>query len=397
MRNYITIFPYVLPLLLVILGGCGKTSSKKMNTMTHWTKLQDLPGADNTASLGVSAPFVGIHNDVLIVAGGCNFPDKPVTEGGAKRYYSQIFALLPEGWKEIDQLPYPVAYGASVSTPEGIICIGGNNSDSSLMEVTRISYDNVKKEIHLCALPSLPIPMDNLAAAYDGQYVYAVGGNGNGIPCHAFLRLDLNDTEKGWERLPDFPGAARMQPVLAAQENSKGTGLYLAGGFQPILDNQPPVVSTDVYVFNPQDQIWELETTLPCFDNGSDRSLTGGCAVAFGKDKILFMGGVNYDRFLTALARPLHIAAAEAAGDSVVLDSLHTEAKAYMHHPVDWYQFNTSLLQYDTFTKEWTNLGEYEQLARAGAGAVLQENRLIIVNGELKPGIRTPQVNQADL
>ena len=70
--------------------------------MINWTKLPDLPGAADTASLGVSAPFAGIHNGVLIVAGGCNFPDKPVTEGGAKRYYSEIFVLLPEGWKEIE-------------------------------------------------------------------------------------------------------------------------------------------------------------------------------------------------------------------------------------------------------------------------------------------------------
>lgn len=94
-------------LLLLCVAGCGQPVSKKQNTMINWTKLPDLPGAADTASLGVSAPFAGIHNGVLIVAGGCNFPDKPVTEGGAKRYYSEIFVLLPEGWKEIDRLPRP--------------------------------------------------------------------------------------------------------------------------------------------------------------------------------------------------------------------------------------------------------------------------------------------------
>lgn len=397
MNDYKQLLAVCLLLFPFCLGGCGKRTSSKTNPMINWTKLQDLPGAADTASLGVSAPFAGIHNGVLIVAGGCNFPDKPVTEGGAKRYYSEIFALLPEGWKEIDQLPYPVAYGATVSTPEGLICIGGNNSDSSLVEVSRISYDTAKGTTHLCAMPSLPSSMDNLSAAYDGQYVYVAGGNENGLPCHAFLRLNVNDTDKGWEKLPDFPGAARVQPVLAAQNGPNGMGIYLAGGFQPIQDNEAPVVSTDIYVFYPQNNAWQQETALPLFDNGSKRSLTGGCAVSFGKDKILFMGGVNYDRFLNALARPLQIAAAEAAQDMAALDSLRSEAKAYMHHPVEWYQFNTSLLQYDTLTKEWSNLGDYEQLARAGAGAVIQDNRLTIINGELKPGIRTPQVNQGEL
>ena len=142
---------------------------------------------------------------------------------------------------------------------------------------------------------------------------------------------------------------------------------------------------------------WQQETVLPPFKDGANRTLTGGCAVTFQTDKILFMGGVNYDCFLAAIARPIHLAKAEAAQDSAAITRLQAEAKAYMHHPVEWYRFNTTLLQYDLSTKAWSDLGEYEQLARAGAGAVIQDGRLTIINGELKPGIRTPQVNQAKL
>ena len=77
-----------------------------------------------------------------------------------------------------------------------------------------------------------------------------------------------------------------------------------------------------------------------------------------------------------------------------MLKRLEGEAKDYMHHPIEWYRFNTTLLCYDTFNKSWTPLGEHEPLARAGAGAVMSHNQLIIVNGELKPGIRTPIVNR---
>ena len=119
--------------------------------------------------------------------------------------------------------------------------------------------------------------------------------------------------------------------------------------------------------------------------------------MTFQTDKILFMGGVNYDCFLAAIARPIHLAKAEATRDSAAITRLQAEAKAYMHHPVEWYRFTTTLLQYDLSTKAWSDLGEYEQLARAGAGAVIQDGRLTIINGELKPGIRTPQVNQAKL
>lgn len=117
-------------LLAVMLAGCSQPPTSKPNHMITctWNKLPDLPGMADTASLGVSAPFVGISNGILLVAGGCNFPDKPVTEGGAKRYYSDIFALdlsdKNAQWQKAGNLPLPVAYGASVTTPEGIVCIG---------------------------------------------------------------------------------------------------------------------------------------------------------------------------------------------------------------------------------------------------------------------------------
>ena len=89
--------------------------------------------------------------------------------------------------------------------------------------------------------------MDNLSAAFTGQEIYVAGGNENGQPCHTFLRLNLANIEKGWEQLPDFPGAARVQPVLAAGESPNGTRIYLAGGFQPILNEEEPIVPTDVW------------------------------------------------------------------------------------------------------------------------------------------------------
>lgn len=392
-------------LLALCLAGCSHSVSKNNeDTMINWTKLPDLPGMADTASLGVSAPFAGVNGDFLLVAGGCNFPDKPVTEGGAKRYYADIFLLdLSDNdrvgrWKKAGQLPYPIAYGATVSTPEGILCVGGNNSDSSLTAVIRLSWDEQREELSICSLPDLPAPMDNLSATFADGKLYVAGGNENGIPCNTFLCLDLNKEAKtGWEVLPSFPGAARVQPVLAVGKSAIGTDIYLAGGFQAGTADIPPRIPSDLLVYHPTTKTWEPASMLPAFEDGSPRTFTGGCAVAVGDSSILLMGGVNYSRFFTALDRPRQMAQAEASGNQSTLDSLKAEAKAYMLHPVEWYKFNTSLLQYNTFTSEWTNRGEYEQLARAGAGAVLYKNRLIIVNGELKPGIRTSQVNEADL
>ena len=64
---------------------------------------------------------------------------------------------------------------------------------------------------------------------------------------------------------------------------------------------------------------------------------------------------------------------------------------------MEWYRFNTDGLVYDTETKQWNQLGHHEPFARAGAGAVITDQQVTVICGELKPGIRTPQVNQLDM
>lgn len=385
-------------LLLFSLAGCNHSVSKPNEIMIDWSKLPDLPGMADTASLGVSAPFAGISNGILLVAGGCNFPDKPVTEGGAKKYYSDIFALdlsnQTAGWKKAGNLPFPVAYGAAVTTPEGVVCIGGNNSDTFFPDVYLLSWNTNDEKADITQLASLPASMDNLSAAYTDRTIYVAGGNSNMAPGNTFLSMKLT-AGSNWTSLPDFPGAARVQPVLAAQKAEDGVRIYLAGGFQPIQGDMEAIVPSDILSFHPATKMWKTEGELPLFEDGTHRTFTGGCAVSYGDSSILLMGGVNYDRFLAAVNRPKLIEAAEAQGDTTLVNMLQEEGKTYMHHPVEWYKFNTALLQYNTFTKEWIDLGDYEPLARAGAGAILKGDSLIIVNGELKPGIRTPQVNLA--
>ena len=371
--------------------------SKIVEPMTAWTKLADLPGVDQREALGVSAPFAGTHNGSLIVAGGCNFPDKPVAEGGTKRYYDEVFLLGSEGWKMIGHLPTPVAYGAAVSTPEGVICIGGNNAERGLKEVIRLSVSAQGDALEIDTLPSLPVTMDNMAAAYADGQLFVVGGNAYGVPCRSLYRLDLTQNTLAWEALPDFPGACRVQPVLVAKGNGETQQLYLAGGFQPIEGDQDALLPTELLTFDTATRTWRTESELPPLAEGGPRTLTGGNALLWDAHRILYFGGVNYQKFADAVNRPLRLKAAEAAADTATLDSLRAEAAQYLRHPVEWYRFNTDLLVYDTETKQWERLGSHEPLARAGAGAVITDQQVTVICGELKPGIRTPQVNQLDL
>ena len=62
----------------------------------RWTKLPPLPDRH-----GFAGAFAGVSNGALLVAGGANFPDKAVWEGGKKFWSDKIFVLeKPDGeWR----------------------------------------------------------------------------------------------------------------------------------------------------------------------------------------------------------------------------------------------------------------------------------------------------------
>ena len=328
---------------LVNEAGLPASTFRSEASPVSWFRLPDLPGTEKSPSSGVSAPFTGISGGQLLVAGGCNFSDKPAAEGGTKEYYSDIYALdittrSPAGWRRIGKLPLPLAYGASVTTPEGLVWIGGNNNEEVSGQVFFVNWNGEKQQLHIFELPPLPIPLDNLSATYADGHLYVAGGKGKSqtapigkddsqaAPTNPLFSLQLTPSlQKEWVRLPDFPGPVRVQPVLTAQQSGDGIRLYLAGGFQPVSPHQEAIVCTDMLSYHPETKQWRNEVFLPSFADGSHRTITGGCAIASGDSSIFLIGGVNYNRFRDALNHP---------------------EPDYLRHPTDWYKFNTSLLQY---------------------------------------------------
>ena len=65
---------YVIFGLIVCLAVSGYGQTKESDALLNWSQLPDLPDP-----LGRAGMFVGVHQDMLIVAGGANFP-APVWE-----------------------------------------------------------------------------------------------------------------------------------------------------------------------------------------------------------------------------------------------------------------------------------------------------------------------------
>lgn len=354
-----------------------------------------LPPLRVSGRQGVSAPFAGMSGQTLLVAGGCNFPGVAAADGGAKQYYGNVFAYdnpsSDEGtWRVVGSLPHAVAYGVSVTTPEGVVCIGGTDGRRSLKSVFMLSMKD--GNLHTTALPSLPVALDNMSGAWGNGYVYVAGGQTDGVPSGKFFRLKYPGG-KTWETLPDIPGKARLQPVAVVQTAATGPCFYLMGGYAPATEKERAVVHRNGLIYNIQTQEWT--ETSPVIPQGttSVKALTGAVAVPSGCAHIVFIGGVNYEVFSAALNRMGDIAEAERAGKTDIAARLKLEAYNYMYHPESWYNFNNELIIYHTLTDTWVTESHSPCLARAGAAVVEHDGSWIVVNGEKKPGVRADDVN----
>ena len=357
----------------------------------------NLPSLSVNGEQGVSAAFSGSTENGIIIAGGCNFPNTPAAEGGKKVTYDKIYYLEnPQSeqasWSEVGTLPFPIAYGASVTVPDGIVCLGGHDGSKSHSEVQHIIIKEGKAVVS--NLTSLPISLDNFGAAFGGGYIYVAGGKSDGKPNYKAFRLAYPGGTQ-WEEIPQIPGAARIQPSAAVQNGSTGPCFYLMGGYsEPSLQTEG-IVHNNGLVYNPQTNSWKTTSTIT--PNGELMALSGAAGTTSGCAHIIFFGGVNHHIFEEAINRPVERFKAEEQGNETLVHSLMKADSAYLTHPAAWYKFNGELLIYHTITDTWITESYSERIARAGAMVIPYKGWWIVVNGESKPGIRSSDVTAVEM
>lgn len=256
---------------------------------------------------GVSGIFSGRVGNSVLVAGGCNFPDVPAAEGGAKKFYNSVYVLenpLEEesAWKEIGYLTDVVAYGASVTTPEGVVCIGGSNGSSVKSSVFMLSI--VKGELNVTEMPSLPIALEHLCAAYGDGYIYVAGGRNDKGGSYAAYRLAYPSGTQ-WEQLPDLPGTPRLQSVGVVQKAATGSCFYVFGGYCDPIGQTAGVVHLDGVKYDIQKGEWN--EVAPIAPHGKEMTLVGAAGVVSGCSHIVCMGGVDATIFEEAINRQVYI------------------------------------------------------------------------------------------
>lgn len=362
---------------------------KKNKFSIKWKIAAEVPpAAGQTKSPGFAGAINGVSSDVFIIAGGANFPGKLPWEGGKKFYSSEIHVLEKNGndftWnkKVKDTLPEPIAYCGVTSTDKGIVYAGGENDKGISSKTYLIKWNADKIEISIISLPAMPLALTNVAMAHIGNVVFAAGGDEKNNSSKRFFSLDLDNENAGWKTLPEIP-IALANSTLIAQNDGHQKNIYLIGGRTKTSSGISELHHT-TFVFDLKKNEWEKCADIS--DGKSISNLSASAGIAIGDSAILMIGGDNGNVFHQI---ETYISQIAKAGSQEEKEKLTREKNALSINHKGFYK---GLLLYNTITNKWTKIGEYPYPAQVTTTAVKWGNDIVVSNGEIKPGVRTPNV-----
>ncbi|MDR0394079.1 MAG: sodium/solute symporter [Tannerella sp.] len=343
--------------ILTILGCLFLvTTTQASGNRFKWDHTLTLPAVNGQSNPGLAGAYSGFINEVLIIAGGANFPGAKPWEGGKKVWNHIIYSIhindKARQWNIMENiLPHALAYGVSIQLKDGLLCIGGCDSSQCYSDVFEIKMQGGKIRISN-EWPPLPVPLAHMTGVLSGNKIYIAGGqesmNRQEASGH-FLMLDISDKSKGWTELPTWPGDARGYAVSAAQSDGFDDCIYLFSGRNYKSDGYMNVLS-DGYCYNPRLNIWkQLDGSFP---------VMAGTALPVAANHIALFGG--------------SVQMLPGSDD----------------HP----GFDNTLRLYHTITNTLIEKETIPYPVPVTTNAIRKGNTYYITSGEIKPGIRTPHV-----
>ncbi|PST82058.1 galactose oxidase [Pedobacter yulinensis] len=354
----------------------------------RWLPPVRLVNEDGRVAAGVAGAVSGIHREVFLLAGGANFPEKMPWEGGKKHYSDEIHVFVPDGpgLKAAAvrcRLSQAVAYAGSTSTPEGIVYAGGENEAGLSGQAYLLRWEPRQRQVAIKRLPDLPLALTNTALVSIGHTVYAAGGDGALVSSATFLSLDLRAARPEWQPLPDLP-VALANTVLVAQKSGDRSGIFLIGGRTKTLTGISKLHGS-VYFFDTQNNTWEQRAAVS--DEKTPMNLSAGTGLAVGPDLILLAGGDRGEVFHKIETFLAAIAAAKTPEEKERLTREKNELV------INHQGFFRGMLLYNTRKDCWTSAGELPFPAQVTTTARFWGEKIILPSGEIRPGVRTPDIN----
>ena len=287
----------IICLLFVSLPLFGEKGKITNGDHLKWSEIPAIPpSGESQVTAGLKGAFAGVHNEFYIIAGGIRSEKLKDEEKNVWSDDIHILEKTDDGeyqWNDRNtiKMSRPLAHGVSISTKEGIICIGGSDDTECYADVILLSWNSVEQRIKIETLPSLPRPLAFMSGAKIGTSIYLAGGQESieaARATHNFMVLDLADKRKDifqWRELSPWPGPARVDPVAVEQSDGVTDAFYLFGGrsLAPGLEDN---ALNDAYHYDPEKSEWKSISNIK-----SDHSLSGASGIPYGANHMLFLRG----------------------------------------------------------------------------------------------------------
>lgn len=322
----------------------------------NWSEQESLPDP-----VGLKGMYGGTSGGHVLLAGGSNFP-VPLAKGGRKTFHRAILARpLPlkkgDAWSEVGQLPRGVGEGATVSTAQGVVCLGGHDGTAPVATALVLRWNAATRQVEQQSLPELPVGLASLAAVQVRDWIYVYGGeSAQGVRGNVWrlnLTAALAQPEAGkWEEMPAPPGRPRWGSVLAWVKTPAGERLLAGGGVHGPAKSAGDYLR-DVYLCDVEQRKWARAADMP-------RAAALAGVVQADAARLLILGGSDghdFERMRALGAR---------------------------------YRIPADVLVYDAMADRWSAAGTMP-IGTVGAAVVPIPDGWLIAGGEFSPGLRTPR------
>ncbi len=384
-------------LLLTILSDISSGQHQPVAYL-EWSVHATLPPSTGEEEQpGLAGHFAGTIGNYLLIAGGANFPKGLPWEGGQREYGSDVYLLPLDGSNDWivreDALPRPLAYGVSITLPDGILFIGGANADGVFSEVFHVTIQGPEDDLVFKDWPELPVPLMNMTGALVGNTIFVAGGLerlDDPAATNHFFSLDTRNPERGWVTRQTWPGPPRSFSVSAAQSDGFDSVFYLFSGRNHGPDRTLEILK-DGYEYNPRLDRWKRLDG----PDGREFPLMAGLAFASGENHIILLGGDDGSLMLRqrALEAKIDRLTSQERITNHDLQSEVDSLNAIIQHQLNTHPgFRREILYYHTITNTLIKAGEAPFSIPVTAGIVEAEDRYFITSGEVRPGVRTPDV-----
>lgn len=363
---------YLCVILLAVAGVVGMSSSLaglSISSVDNGKGVAPIPDKTGLAGMSAVAVMDG-KQQVILAAGGANFPDGSPWEGGEKVFHSAIYKYADGQWHKIGEMPKPIAYSAYARTPKGMVVAGGCNATGHLRDVWLVEPGG-----NCVALPDLPQTLSYAAFSVVNNRLYLFGGQENPDSTSAsnsvyFLDLSKADPQKvreaiwetpaqteknGKEEQSVIPGKGR---ILATAGTLNGK-IYLMGGCSLSEGDNGQAVRLyldEVLIFDPSTGRWQegsARLPIPLAASASPAPMREGSIILIGGDD-----GSHY-------------------------------GKSPQTHPGQ----SKSVYLFNGGSGTWSRADVSLSTGRATVPAVVLGDQILVVSGETAPGIRTDSVD----